>query len=276
MMDVQHGATPSDEQVGLEVIEGLGTSSADHLRRADISTLADLARFANAQQLLEHLRAHGVDDVPLRRILNERGTAGDWVSQAHRRQGRVWVVDFEVDRTAEPPRWTTTVSSDEPHAEQRFDGTEPGVWATWVIAQSGLPAQNQHEGAPADEDSWFRVATFDVVQPDSRAGTDAMLTAEVEVCLSGGDVGGVTSEGRFFVVDLLAVPERGGPPQRLASHHGKFAPGVLRYYVALPFPLPRAGTYHLYCVAFCPSSALLLEGAFGPDLRVIERPRAAS
>jgi hypothetical protein len=274
MMGAAAPGLTSPATLGLEVIEGLGPSSADRLRAAGVRTLADLARFADAEQLFEHLQARSVSDVPLRRILNERGAAGDWVTQAHQRQGGVWVVDFEIDRTAELPQWTTTVSSEESHVEQQFDGVDPDVWATWLIAQSGLPAHHQEEvEAATGDDSWLRVASVDVVQPERGAPT---LVADVEVWLSGGDVAGVTSDAPFFVVDLVAVPMKGGPPQRLASYHQRFAPGVESYSVTLTFPVPLAGTYQLYCLAFSPSAGVCFEGAFGPALEVIERPRAAS
>jgi hypothetical protein len=275
-MGIQQSPSPSDEQFGLEVIDGLGASSAARLRSAGVRTLADLARFSDAHQLFEHLRAHGVSDVPLARILNERGSDGDWVAQAHRRQGGVWVVDFEVDRTVDPPRWTTTVSSDEPQMERRFESAEPEVWATWLVVQSGLPAHTEDEDAAPSEESWLRVTSFDVVQPEPNERGHPTLMAEVEVGLSGGGMDGVISNGHFFVVDLVAVPEGGGPPQRLGTYQERFAPGAPSYSVTLTFPVPRTGSYHLYCVAFSPTIGLFLEGAFGPALRVVERSRADS
>lgn len=280
-----HHANPDagTRHLRLEAIEGLGPQSAGKLRSVGIQTIAELSDFRDPNQLHEYLLARGVA-IALRRIRNEGGNKGDWVSQARRHHARTWVVEFGADRAAEPVSWSTTVSSDELGIEERFDGTDPATWAGWILEQSVLPLQAgaRKEGVAAgsvaarDEDR-LEVVVVDVLEPEPTSGVDRdQLDAHIEVRLPTPRSTEIGAQAPYLWIELFAVSEDSGKPLLLASMLERFAQAASTHVATVAFGAPEVGRYRLCCLASCVFPRLRVGCTEGPRLTVVERGSRAS
>jgi hypothetical protein len=295
-------------------IKGIGRAIADILTSLGIHSFSELASYSpeSLTRLLKDrlppialLRAKPEEWIrQARELASERAEStlegeGDTAGASKQPPHRDWgeIADFFVSFGYQiDPGGATHLATRGHHSQadelKQWDGIAARELLTWMLAQAGLPAQ--------EEPVWeTEVAQHFIEERDERASTEletqeanllefsnlwvsevkmpapvrgaahpGYLRVEGELSFAGPASERYASEQLGYAIDIYLVDTVTNRSKLAGNQSARLVSGQLRYHIEQDFAIPEEGRYQLYLIASLLSPAAVATQVQGPIIQV--------